>query len=347
MQTTWLQRGLIGISLLGLGCAEDEPYTVYALDGITVLTDFDEPICGGTFAWMENRLRLLVAETGLPASATPIRYYWLRDAVFDFCPSGSCALGNRIYTPLEVFSHELVHGHFSQLGRPRSWLVEGMAAMLEDKNRLPNDPPQPPSQMLAIDEPIDLYYQDAGSFVRHLRNRFGMPRLLELYAALDRVDVDQTRTVFRQVLGVDWDDVEADYLAGYVPELVGLLDCDFPVLTPEGDTWTLPVTSTCDDPSAIGPFLGWFEDDAPYPPYLRHHVIVDIEEAGTYLFGIRSSTKIGASLKRCAADLEGHGLYMDDGGILIELAPGRWRLMIDPTIDDASSGEVILQGPRS
>jgi hypothetical protein len=180
---------LLAIGFCGAlaGCGDDPPLEDYALDGITVLVGFDEPICGGTFDWIEARLRWLVAETGLPKSEAPIRYYWTREETDDRCPpvSGGCTVGNRIYSPLEVLSHEMVHGHLARLGSPRPWITEGMARMLEDTRWDLDDRITLPSAMIEVSKPRDLDYNTAASFVRYLRDRFGMPALLELYAALD------------------------------------------------------------------------------------------------------------------------------------------------------------------
>src|SRR5687767_3042095 len=122
---------LFGLGLGGgaAGCEPDRPLVRYPLEGITVLVGFDEPICGGTFDWIEGRLRWLAAETGLPASDAPIQYHWTREDTDARCPpvAGGCAYGGRIYSPIEVLSHELVHAHLARLGSPRPWLEEGMA----------------------------------------------------------------------------------------------------------------------------------------------------------------------------------------------------------------------------
>ena len=82
---------VLGLGLCGVavGCGSEAPLPDYPLDGITVYVGFDEPVCGGTFDWIEARLRWLAAETGLPAAASPISYYWLREEVYDHCPTGA------------------------------------------------------------------------------------------------------------------------------------------------------------------------------------------------------------------------------------------------------------------
>ena len=91
-----------------------------------------------------------------------------------------------------------------------------MARMLEDTRW---DLPEwitTPSALVEVSEAQKLNYVTAASFVRYLSDRFGMPALLELYAALDGVDAQGTPGVFLAVLGVDWDDIESRYFATYM-----------------------------------------------------------------------------------------------------------------------------------
>lgn len=330
-----------GLCSAAAGCDAGPSYPEHHLDGITVLVGFDEPICGGTFAWMESRLRWLARETGLPASVSPISYYWLRDELFDYCPTGACTspTGNTIYSPLELFSHELVHAHLAPLGLPRPWLAEGMATMLEDAQWSAPIDPMTPSQMLSR-KAAELSYDSAGSFVRYLRGRYGMPALIELYGALDRVDAEATPDVFLAVLGDDWHAVEDAYLAAYIPVPVGALNCDFPVVTPQADTWTIPVDSPCDGPATLGPFLGL---DDTFPPVSIRHVILDIREPGTYLPDMTTSAITYVAITDCDAPFTRYS--GSDLNVPIELLPGRKRLDIKTDIADEAVGEITLRGP--
>ena len=335
----FLRLGLCGAAA---GCGSDPEYPEYPLDGITVLVGFDEPICGGTFDWMEARLRWLETETGLAASVSPIEYYWLREDVFDYCPTGACgsATDNSIYSPLELFSHELVHGHLIQLGLPRPWLAEGMAQMLEDSRWSVPDPPMSPSKMLAQSSALKLDYDSAASFVRYLRDRFGMPAVIELYAALDRVDAEATPDVFLAVLGEDWKTVEEAYTATFTPVSVGSLNCDFPVLAPAGGIWTLPIASPCEDAATVGPFLGL---DASFTPYSERYVIVEVPEAGIYTLTMTSSADTSIYLIACDEPLGGFSRYATQVEQAIEFVPGRKRLTISTYIADEAVGEVVLR----
>jgi len=320
---------LFGGGLCGAasGCDSAPPPTDYPLDGITVFVGFDEPICGGTFDWIEARLRWLAAETGLPASESPILFYWTRGETYDRCPpnAGGCTFKNRIYSPLEVLSHELVHAHLSQLGSPRPWLEEGIAELLQDERWDLSDAILLPSAMLEVSEPQDLDYDAAASFVRYLRDRFGMPALLELYAALDGVDAHGTPDVFLAVLGVDWDDVEGGYLVTYAPVPVGSINCDFPALAPEADTWTFPVDSPCDDAATIGPFLGWFDSDTPSA---ERYATLEIEEADIYTVSVTSSTRVSVYIIDCDDPREYFSVYDTQWTEEIEMLPGRKRIQV-------------------
>ncbi len=337
-------RYLIGLGLCGAaaGCQAAPPLADYPLDGITVFVGFDEPICGGTFDWIEARLRWLVTETGLPASEAPIQYHWTREDTAEHCPSiaGGCAKGSRLYSPLENLSHEMVHGHLAQLGLPRPWIVEGTARMLEDARWDLTDQILVPSALLAVSEPQLLNYDAAASFVRYLRDRFGMATFLELYAALDGVDVQGTPDVFLAVLGETWDDVESGYVTTYAPVPVGSINCDFPEVVPEAETWTVPVDSPCEGAATIGPFLGWYDSDIPYS---ERYVTLEIAEAGVYTVAVTSSAKVSIVLLDCDEPEEYSTWYDSRVDEAIEMAPGRKRLLIGADIADAAVGEVVLK----
>ncbi len=337
---------LLGIGLCGVasGCESGPDYPEYPLDGITVFVGFNEPICGGTFDWIESRLHWLAGVTGLPVAEPPIQYYWLREDVHDYCDFGACGktIGDRMYSPLELFTHELVHGHMAQLGVPRPWLAEGVATMFEDGRWSLPDYIVTPSSMLEQSKALGLDYDSAANFVRYLRDRFGMPALLELYAALDGVGAEGTPDVFLAVLGEEWDAVEGAYLASYSAGFVGSINCDFPVLAPVADAWTIPVASPCEDAATIGPFLGWVESDTPAS---EHHVLLEIPAAGTYTVTMTSSANTSVGLIDC---YDPHGYFSRYDVQLneeIELLPGRKRLTIVTDIADDAVGEIVLRGP--
>ncbi len=333
---------ILGLALCG-GCESDTQPAEYPLDGITVIAGFDEPICGGTFDWIEARLRWLAAETGLSISNSPIQFHWLREEIADHCESGACTFENRIYSPLESIDHELVHGHFAQLGSPRPWLAEGMATMLEDDRWSAPDLPTAPSYMLGVTKALELDYDSAGMFVAFLRDRVGMPALLELYAALDGADEQRTREVFLELLGADWSTAEGAFMASYAQGYTGTLNCDFPELAPQAGAWTMPVGSRCADPSAIGPFLGWDDD---FPPYTKRFVTLNIPEDGAYQLTLTSTAPTSVELIACdVARKTDASLYDTITSEEVQLVAGRYRLRIGTDIADEATGDVVLRGP--
>jgi hypothetical protein len=170
-----------------------------------------------------------------------------------------------------------------------------------------------------------------------------MPALLELYAALDGVDAEGTPDVFLAVLGEEWDEVESAYLAAYTPGFVGAINCDWPVLAPVADTWTLPVTSPCEDASTIGPYLGWAKEDTPAS---ERHVILEVPTAGTYTVTMTSSANASVNIIDCGDAPDYFSGYDTRLGEEIELSPGRKRLTVTTDIADDAVGEVALIGPR-
>jgi len=215
-----------------------------------------------------------------------------------------------------------------------------MAEMLEDSRWSVPDPPMTPSKMLAQSRALGVDYDSAASFVGYLRDRFGMPALIELYAALDRVDAKATPEVFLAVLGEEWRSVEEAYMATFTPVPVGSINCDFPVLAPEAGTWTLPVASPCEDAATIGPFLGF---DTSFIPASERSVIVEIPEAGIYTLTMTSSVDVAVDIMACDVPLRGFSRFATQFEQSIEFVPGRKRLEISMYIADEAVGEVVLR----
>jgi hypothetical protein len=121
--TSGSHRSAVAWTLFACACERDDA-TRYELDGLTVIQEFDEPICAGSFDYFERRLRWLEQETGLPRDPQGLSYRWLFDraAVEAACnlSLGGCTKGRVMFGDLIVFSHELVHAHLSMLTCPGS-----------------------------------------------------------------------------------------------------------------------------------------------------------------------------------------------------------------------------------
>jgi hypothetical protein len=260
---------------LTAACEADGPEQVFEIDGLTVDAYFTDPVCGGTLDYFSRRLRWLEEQTGLRTADSPLLFDWYREDVPDaICRSDleGCARGGVMYGPLLVFSHELVHALLSQFGSStKPWLEEGLARLLEENLREPPFEPTEPSLLLMIDDPADLDYSAAGTFVAYLERRYGLERLLDFYQAVDGADAVATREIFGEVFGVSWDNVEADYLANYDNTApFGGLVCDAPVVGWVNSLrWEHRFTDGCVGERSVGPFdlppagtepEPWFED---------------------------------------------------------------------------------------
>lgn len=247
----------IAWSLLVGACAQEEGQH-HELDGLTVIEDFDPPICAGTFPYFEQRLDWLEGATGLPRDPEGLTYRWLFDgaALEAVCgwPLGGCAIGRTFYGDISSFSHELVHAHLARIGYPRPWLTEGMATMLEDERSGAPMPLFTPTVMMRMDKAQGLDYDAAAAFTRYLSDRYGMALLLDYYETAADADEETSRMLFADVFGDSFADVETDYLDGGLPAFGGSLDCEGPEdVAWTDDTWEHGFRLACDEPGSIGP----------------------------------------------------------------------------------------------
>ena len=283
--------------VLVVACADDSPR--YDLDGLTVRTeDFDE-VCPGSFGYFERRLTWLERETGLPRE--PVTFHWyLNGAPRKTCTAGTgnCAGGRSIYAEWFAFSHELVHAHLSRLGRPRTWLIEGMATMLEDEWSGEVDGEQTPSVMMQIEDPLELDYWNAAGFASYLRDRYGMARLLEYYRASAGTGADAAVRIFGDVFGDSFADVEAEYLALVVPPRSGSPTCDALEVAWSGETWQHDFLLACDDPGSLGPQQSWNDGDDDKGPGLFSTVTMTIPP-GLVTFGLASTEPVWITISGC------------------------------------------------
>ena len=334
-------RTTIAWVLLACACTRDDAAR-YELDGLAVVEDFDEPICAGTFPYLERRLDALERTTGLPKDPLGLIFHWIyeQDMIASYCgeQAGACAPGRDFYTSLDSFSHELAHAHLSRLGRPRVWLVEGMAVMLEESFSAAPDPLVAPSDMLRIEDPRGLDYSSAGAFTVYLRDRYGMPQLLDYYAATDRADLDSSVATFREVFGDDFLAVEADYLASDMTLAVGFPDCDVAEVAWSEDNWSHTFALTCDDPASIGPQQPLGEPERP----LLWADVTMTAPAGGFAFNLEASGPVWITIIRCDRP-EVVFLSVDEPQTDVALEGGRYLVSADTYVDVGSSATVTAR----
>ncbi len=327
-------------ALLACTCARDDAKR-YQLDGLVVVEDFDQPICAGTFSYFERRLSALERETGMPRDPLGLIFYWIyeRDEIPSHCGelAGACAEERVFYGQLWSFDHELAHAHVFRLGRPRVWLREGMATMLEDGFAGEPDPEVTPSDMLPIEDPRGLDYTAAGGFTVYLRDRYGMPRLLDYYAASDEADLASSVAIFRDIFGDDFAAVEADYLASDMSAAIGSLGCDVPEIAWSGEAWTHSFTLTCDDPATVG----LQQDlDEPERSFLWSSVVMTAPPGG-FTINLDAPGPAWVSIIRCDRP-EAVFLWEDVTQVDVTLEGGRYLVTANTYVDTGSSATVTV-----
>ncbi|MCY1055979.1 hypothetical protein [Nannocystis sp. SCPEA4] len=310
------------------------------LDGLTVIPEFSEPICGGTLEKMERRLDWLVEVTGVPRADRPIKLYWTRHIDTEKCGQRSSCTDRRgrIYSTLEGFTHELVHGHLNRFEYQRPWLAEGLAFMLEDGINSPPSAFASPAELLAVQRAGELDYFAAGNFVRVLRETYGMERLMRLYALSEDTTHAEAKRAFASALGESFDEVSESYATPYTVWRIGSPDCDYPEMERDGDTWRRRFHGECDDPDSIGPYFG------PWPgftPQLTTSAVFETEEAGTYV-ATAAGTDINVTVTSCdlSAQLSKTG---SDVEVALFLEPGRHRVTVRVDLDAPQDVDVVVQ----
>jgi hypothetical protein len=319
------------------GCAEDLGQR-YDLDGLTVYVNFEGPVCSATFPYLERRLKWLEAELGLPRAEDPIVYRWFPDGnAEDICEGADCAIGSTMYGQLYSASHELVHAHLYQLGAARPWLAEGMATLLEDSQMQVTEAAiQDPEALMWAEDSWDVVYSDAARFTAYLRDRFGMPRLLEYYAASADTSWQEAIEAFEEVFEVDFWEVSAEYTESYDLKFLGAMACDGPVVAWQGEAWTHAFATACDDPGAMGPHGSAVDPEPPRRRMLWTEAVMEAP-AGVLALEVEAPAD-GHTFVRATDCIRGDGVYLSPvyapEGTWTRPAAGKVELRVYAPIDE-------------
>ena len=326
--------------VLAVACADDSPR--YELDGLTVRTEDFTEVCSDSFAYFERRLTWLERETGLPRDPAGLIFYWyLNGAPSKTCPTGNCSEGRSFYAEWFAFSHELVHAHLDRLGSPRVWLSEGVAMMLEEDGAGPGDDSQTPSAMVQINEPGDLDYGNAGAFTSYLRDRYGMAKLLEYYRASAGTGADASVTIFGDVFGDSFADVEAEYLALDMFPRSGSPSCDALEVSWTGETWEHDFILACDAPGSLGPQQSWNDGDDDKGPGLFSMVTMTIPP-GPVTFELEATEPVWITISGCDQP-EWVYLSPDELQADADLAGGKYLVSVQTYLDPVAAATMTAR----
>jgi len=326
--------------VLVAACMDDAPR--YELGGLTVLTEDFTEVCSDSFPYFERRLTWLERETGLPRDPAGLIFHWyLNGAPTKKCRTGNCTVGRSFFAEWFAFSHELVHAHLSRLGHPRVWLVEGMAVMLEDDRALAVDDYQTPSEMMRIEDPIDLDYSNAGGFTNYLRDRYGMAQLLEYYEASADAGVDAAVEIFGDVFGESFDDVEAEYLTLDNLPRAGSPTCDALEVAWTGESWQHDFVLACDEPGSLGPQQSWNDGDDDKGPGLFSTVTMTIPP-GPVTFDLTSTEPVWITITACGQP-EWVFLSPDEPQTDADLIGGKYLVSVQTYLDPVATASLTAR----
>ena len=333
---------VLALLVLVVACADDS--SRYELDGLTVRTeDFDE-VCAGSFGYFERRLAWLERETGLPHQ--PLTFYWyLNGAPRKTCSTGTgnCSVGRSFYGEWFSFSHELAHAHLDRLGRTRVWLEEGIAVMLEDDWAGAVDPYQTPSEMMQIEDPLDLAYSNAGAFTTYLHDRYGMPQLLEYYMASAGTGADAAVRIFGDVFGDSFADVEAEYLALAVFPRSGSPTCDALEVAWTGETWEHDFVLACNEPASLGPQQSWNDGDDDKGPGLFSAVTMTVPP-GPVTFEVAATEPVWVTISGCDQP-EWVYLSPDELRAGADLVGGKYLVSVQTYLEPVAAATMTARRP--
>ncbi len=335
-------RVLLPSLVLVAACADDSPR--YRLDGLTVRTEDFEEVCAGSFGYFERRLAWLEKETGLRRDPAGLLFYWyLNGAPGKTCSAGTgnCTAGRSFYAEWFAFSHELVHAHLSRLGRPRVWLIEGMAVMLEDDWAGEVDTYQLPSEMVRIGDALELDYSNAGGFTTYLRDRYGMDQLLEYYRASAGAGADASLTIFGDVFGDSFADVEAEYLALEMFPRSGSPSCDALEVAWAGERWEHDFVLACDEPGSLGPQQSWNDGDDDKGPGLFSTVTMTIPP-GPVAFEVSATEPVWITVSSCDQP-EWVYLSPDVLEVSADLVGGKYLVSVQTYLDPVAAATVTAR----
>lgn len=224
-----------GIFLVA-GCSDEEtplPSIRYETNEAIIGTAFDEPLCGGDLAHIDERIRYL-EETFDARSDSPVEIYLYREKPPQ-CTIFGCFVGDEyIASQWTALDHELVHAVIENIADPTSFWSEGNAVAHSGRR----------TQMgtVGIAEQVDLDarsidYLSAGHFVRWLVEEKGgagqIRRLLQ-------------REPFLDVFGATLEQEEMEFLATAPWSYPPIFPCSGPELSGPDGQWNERVDVDCE-----------------------------------------------------------------------------------------------------
>jgi hypothetical protein len=282
------------MAMLGLTACNPLPEVAYETDRLEIAPEFSHPVCAGTLASLDAHVSEVERQLGLPYRRDPVRIYWMRDSVRDFCREGvrGCFFpGTRVvFGRGPSLNHELVHAALDS-GGEAFFMEEGVAEVLSGVGVYFDTDGYGPGEGLRLSRSSyrtgSLDYAAAAHFVHWVRKTAGVPAMLRLSEEI-KADVDGARMVsaLEDMLGESIRDIEARYVTDAPAFYPGLYERRMSQLEVEQLEEGIARTLDCSEDDTYGP--RW--DDGPGMFRVEH---VHLPHAGRFALHM-SSSKPGA-----------------------------------------------------
>lgn len=329
------------LSLLALAlssCSDPAPFAIrYETEHFRIGTEFDYPLCGGDLAALDAQIDGLEELLSVTAPS-PITLYLWETPPTAYCGEGPMGCYGRednvVHSTAYILDHELVHAVVGGFADPPAFFSEGAAEALRRRRLVSVQTPAPLANFEREREELD--YGSAGLFMRWLWEREGPELFVELLQ-----DTRGPLDAFEAIYGLTPEAAEQAFFSDLPHSYPPLIDCELPELPMVDETrWeeSAPLDCARSDVRAGREQLATARQ-------------LTISEAGSYAVSFTGAT---ATINRCAdevldsAPVEGDPSWgdvpptsasmpeqyvraLDEQGEQLELAPGRYMLVVTDT----------------
>lgn len=197
------------------------PEVKYETDRLQIAPSFDDPICEGTLLTLDEHLEEVQRRLGEVGRLDPLRLYWVRDDIDDYCGDGrnGCFFPSTrlMFARDRSITHEMTHAVLDSEG-DSYFLEEGMAELLSGVGvyyDLSEDLTGPGERLRLSRSEYRagrLDYNAAAHFMRHIYDERGLHGVRRLATEVESgAEPARLEDTLEQIMGMDIEDVEAAY----------------------------------------------------------------------------------------------------------------------------------------
>ena len=148
-------------------------------------------------------------------------------------------------------------------------------------------------------------------------------------------------TIFGDVFGDSFADVEAEYLALEMIPRSGSPSCDALEVAWAGERWEHDFSLACDKPGSLGPQQSWNDGDDDKGPGLFSTVTISIPP-GAVAFEVSATAPVWITISGCD---QPEWLYLspDELEVSAELAGGKYLVSVQTYLDPVAAATVTAR----